>query len=284
MHGFQELCHALKKAVTLTEEPKFVIQPGRSFLDPFGVQGKVKYLHDRYSAKLEQRKRYEPSCIGHCSIDSFTGFELLKILYSLLEKQDPCEPGDYVCFSINGEARAAIEIYNSVSYTVAAGFSTEDEKFKRMFTKLFDDDEIHRQRNEYPEKRQLYLQEDINRYRLKAKNDFPLFLKQKFSDFVNRNKDGVIQMQMWNSFFGLLVNIAKRTSKKGNLESVSSNVPRIGCIPYLACVKFAFDINKTGIITKLFGETGTQETNNKTEINQCQAQCIVDTAKHLILM
>ena len=286
MCNFQKTCKELKKAVPLNNAPNV----GKLTECPISgnLEEKVKKKHNRWvNQYLPPGNTYDLIRLGCYPIDNLTGLNLLKVLCKF-SNDNQYQPGNYLYLSLNGKPIAALVfvLQNVLSITT----KTENQHWKGMFTKLFDDTEIQKQQN-IEERSQFYLENDITGYREEAKPEYHNFFVQTCSEFLNDEITESLKWALWNSFFGVLVAVANRMSTRGNLSVRRSSASSIDHIPYLACVKLAFDLNESGKISELLGEVRKEVTEQKErqkrtsreKIDHLKAECIERTAKHLII-
>ena len=296
---FQLTCKELKKAVSLNNAPN--VDKLTEFQDPGNLKGKVEYEHKKWiDLHLPPgSKRYDLIFRGCYPIENLTGLNFLKVLCKILNDHQ-YQPGNFLYLSLDAKPIAALmfALHNVLSITI----KIEDYDLKGMYSKLFDASEIQKQQN-IEERSQNYLEKNIRDYRERAKPAYYNFFSQTSSEFLSGEVTESFKWALWNSFFGVLVAVANRITRRGNLSIRRSSSSSIDHIPYLACIKFAFDLNESDKVSELLGEVrkkvgeqkGAQtkishyqarKKSQKTvgeQIEQRKAECMVKTAKHLII-
>ena len=86
-------------------------------------------------------------CVPCCPIDHLNGKEILGALKNIFNYKKLL-PGNYLCFSADGLLVASIlqTKNNMIEITPTPLLSTSEKKFRFIFSKLFDDDEVIRRR------------------------------------------------------------------------------------------------------------------------------------------
>jgi len=277
MYNYKDLCKILKDAVPLTPSPDYAFHSISKSQDPYDLLGKIKYRYERRSSFTNTSLQL--SCTGCCPIDQLTGNELLRVLFDLFNKRNQHfhEPGNYLCFSINGKliaACASIKL-QMLSITPSPTIITRDEKkFLYLFSKLFDDVEVNNRR--VGDKSFFYSTEIIQSLRNEAKQLYPKFLKLTIAEFFSLP---IQQKVFFFPFFGLLVSVAFKSSEK---EPMRKHLCDFKFTPFCALIKLSLDLDQTGEITNLFGEIGFQP-NYVGNLYLKKAVCAIETAKRLIL-
>ena len=285
MYNLLQTCKELKNAIPLNNAPN--IERITEFKDPGDLRGKVEYEHKKWvDVHLPQEsKQYNLIFCGGYAIDNLTGLNFLKVLCKILN-DDQYQPGNFLYLSLNAKPIAALifVLHNALSITT----KIVDQHWKGMFTKLFDDTEIQKQRN-VEERNQFYIESDITDYRENAKPEYHNFFVQTCSEFLNNKVTESFKWALWNSFFGVLVAVANKMSTRGKLSVRRSPSSIIDHIPYLACIKFAFDKNESGKVSELLGEVRKEVTEPRKrkrrtleEQEHQRADNMESTAKHLI--
>ena len=286
MVSYSKVCEILTDAVPMTTDfcPPFTFIPSddiatEGISDSFGIKKKVQESYDKWANDSRHRISSKLVCRGYCEIDNFTGNELLRILCIIISKKIDngsyaYKPGNVLYFSKNRNAYAAIMFTNTkpvIKTSPLILFENDDDvKYKRLYTKLFDDgtvDYYRRMPNPY---QHCYIDEDVKELRREAEDRYSHFLKTKM-------KDSSDLLPFGDKFFTMLVPIAYRIGSRGNPRTMP--VPLNLDIPFAACIKFAFDNSQTGKITALCGEVGTKPANTMWKE---RAKSIENTAKDLI--
>ena len=186
-------------------------------------------------------------------------------------------PGNYLCFSANGILVAGfLQLSNNIIViTPTPPLSKSEKKFKFIFSKLFDDDEVDKQNNNSSYK-SFYTKEIIQSLRDQVKNLYPKFLNISIAQFLSLPENENVFLY---SFIGLLGSVTFAGSDKEPLKKVCSD---FCSIPFCALTKLAFDSNQSGQITNLLGEIGLQEGLSGKKLYQKKANCSIETAKLII--
>ena len=158
MISYSKVCEILTVAVPVTTYgcPLFTIIPSddiptEGISDSYEIKKKVQKGYDKRANDSRHRISSKLVCRGYCEIENFTGNELLRILCNIISEkiEDDSyayEPGNVLYFSKNRNAWATIRftktppVINSSSRDV---FQNDvDVKYKRLYTKLFDDGNV----------------------------------------------------------------------------------------------------------------------------------------------
>ena len=284
MQDFVGLCRALNEALPLNKVPDHGdhgIQPITLFEDPNNLQMKAEKTFDKHKTHLaSEDENLHLNCIGCYPVDQLKGGNLLTVLCDILKGD--FQHGDCLYFSIDNKLISAVIIVKHSVLSVTINVVDQDEHFKRMYVKLFDNHKIEKQIEEYPDTKGFYQKEIISTWRQKAKSEYHNFLSQTFAQFTKDQTRNSFKFELWNSFFGMVVAVASRISRARIFPSTRSLFPCIDHIPYAACVKFAIDMNESGKVSELLGEIGYQNTRDVEKIQHHKAERIVSTAKFLI--
>ena len=277
MYDYEDLCKILDDAVVMSPAPDYEIKPIKNFDDPHDVHGKVKFVCNKLLFKRTRKEcgdlRMSP--IGCCQIGSLTGNKLLKVLRNIFNSTKILS-GNYLCFAADGILVAAIAISKArmLAITPTPPLSLLDKKFKFLFSKLFDDEEVNTQRKgNYSS---LYTKKFIKSLKTQAKSLYPKFLNISATEFLSLSERENV---FFYSFFGLLASVAFAGSDKEPLRKFDSN---FSSIPFCALTKLAFDSNQSGQITKMFGEIEWQNGLFGKRLYVKRASCSVKTAKLII--
>jgi len=192
---------------------------------------------------------------GCCKIDDFTGRQLLRVLYDIINMENEngdflYGPGNVVYFSKNESFCAAIMFTKSkpLITTPPKKLAKKDEnmKYKHLYSKLFHDNYAEKFSvipNKY---REYYSENYVKEMREKAFVLFPTFLT---------NNIGCFELYPYGyKFLTVLVPIAYGIGRRGNPQSLGWEIDF--SVPYAACLKFAFSKKLTGKIAGLCGEVG----------------------------
>ena len=276
MYSYQNLCEILRDAVLSTPSSDYEIKPISQFYDVHDLLGKVEY---KFKTQMKLAKMdadlLTTFCVGCCPIDRFNGKELLGVFKEIFSSKKFL-PGNYLCFSANRILVAGILQLkdNMIEITTTPLLSMSAKKFRYIFSKLFDDDEVDKRKKS--SSNSFYTKEIIESLRDQAKNLYPKFLSLSVAQFLSLPDEENV---FFYSFIGLIASVVFADSDKEPIKRVCSEF----CyILFCALTKLAFDTNQSGQITKLLGEIGWQEGLSKEERNKKKAKCSLQTAKSII--
>ena len=264
------------EAIPLSDVPTYVLQNEKNFSDSFDLYRKVEANFSIWKSHLKLSNNFRLDCKGCCEIDNFTGNELLRVYHDIIGKKQAensqkhlYKPGDFFYLSKNKKLCAGIMFTKTklvVSTPESSGKETEERSYKFLYTKLYTVDPAKKYGDDV-----LYDPTVVEELRKSAQEQFPDFLNKKIKDFE--------LCPYGYSFLSVLVPVAYRISWRGNPQNFPKEHSLDYDIPFAACLKFAFDKNRTGMISGLCGEGGYKE---KEVLWEERAETIVENAKQLI--
>ena len=271
MLNYQDICKKFKEAVKENQPvPEYKVDHEKNCNNE-ELKKEVKQRNQEWNKQNENNVEFKK--VGVCEIGQFTGNELLRIFLDICNNnnnKDYNQPGNCIYLNSNDESIAALIFLYSSVLTVEVTATSNDEH-QKMFIKLFNDRRVE----EYRKGKFL---------RDKAKSLYQKFLNTKFLEF-SKILDGDYILPIRKAFLRLLAQCAYRMNNLDPLRQVQSTSSQLSeeftQIPFAACIKFAFDVDNSGVISTLLGQIPKQDSNVKVSKEE---RCIfaLETAKELI--
>ena len=146
MYSYKDLCKILKNAVFSSRSPDNQVKPISEFYALHGLLGKVEYKYYNQSEWTGMNADLSPTfCVPCCPIDHLNGKEIWGALKNIFNYKKFL-PVNYLCFSADGLLVASVlqTKNNMIEISPTPLLSTSGKKFRFIFSKLFDDDEVIR--------------------------------------------------------------------------------------------------------------------------------------------
>ena len=185
MLNFEQACETLKVAETKYDTSRQVDYGIRlQFCSNRSLQEKIYAKYKKKPEPASSGQLPKLCDVGCCEIDHLTDSEVFRFFSEIFERNDISQTGKCLYLSINDGPCAAI-LYKSgaVFFPMLVTMPPPKHlsKFRYMFSKLFDDVEVEKQKNgEWAEE---YSEEMITRLRSDASRKISKFLKRKIANF-----------------------------------------------------------------------------------------------------
>ena len=247
MLTFDQVCEKLKIA-EVGQSPEINYKIELKFCSNRELQEKTyaKYIKFWKKRQLPSQNFLLKLCDVGCSeIGHLTGSETFRFFSQIFSRDDICRSGNCLYLSIN-ESPCAVVLFQTENpffpNLITLSPPRHLEKFRFMFSKLFDDDEVKKRSHQQTYAAD-YKPEKINSLRSEAIQEFSKFLKTPLGEFPLH--------PYGNAFMGLMFDCAFKECRRNQIRTEDCDTTML---PFAACVKFAFDQKDSGRICHLFGE------------------------------
>ena len=280
---YQSVCKKFQAAVAVKYIPICKINSEKSCITE-DLKKKLEDFNQESNRKTGQDVLFTP--IGVCEIGHCTGNKFLWELVNICNNRNCNQRGNTIVLNLNKASKWFL-IFLKCSVLIYDLSSEEDLQndytHKHMFVKLFNNQSVEKHRQE-PDLQNFFEESLIKKFRSEARSWYPKFLSSKLSDFPPHPYQ--------NAFIGLLAKCAYRMSDLDPLRhsnpTTSSNwstsdeesFENFKLLPFAACIKLAFDVDKCGKVAKLLGEIGHRP--SKEKLYEKRRESSVKTAKEII--
>ena len=246
MFSYNQVCQELKKGFS-KNPPSYNIDFEKTCNND-DLLHKTEKLYEKWINHDASNIVYEPKTIGCCEISELSGNDLLRVFLDICNNKEYNQIRSLIFFDIKGHSKTVLVFSKDNLLTKATSPSEDDlnvdNHHRGMFAKLFNDEKV--QSFKGTDFEMFYTTDLIQQYRSEAKAQFHQFLSEKFGQFPF--------YPYGKCFLGLIAKCAFRMSDRDPLRDISRIKSDIELIPFPACIEFAFQQNRTGVITCLLGE------------------------------